>query len=566
MQYCIYMYSPAKLLSSFIFIFLSCCISCKNKHGSKDRNNVINPSEMNAQVKLVIDNILNTAEKNENKLKDSSLLTYNAFLKNYYFNTGYEPIWSSKQEWLPQAALLVKYIENAGLQGLYKEDYHFVKLINIKSVLDVDSIKKMDAVLWANADLLMSEAYAGLLKDLRQGRLLPDSLSWRNDSAKFRIFFAPNFDRIKNGEHLNNILEAVQPQHAGYKSLKKTLQKFIDSMDTRTYTYLVYPYKDSIGFLKLFKKRMNEAGIVIPINADSLQLSSAIKQYQKTKGLTADGKIGNNIIKNLNLTGKQKFNTIAITLDKYKLLPEVMPPKYIWVNLPAYHLKVWSADTIVLESKIICGKPNTPTPILTSAISDLVLYPTWTVPTSIISKEMLPGLKRNTSYLARKGLYLLNGKGEKINPANINWAKYTKGIPYRIQQGSGDGNALGVIKFNFKNPFSVYLHDTNQRYLFKNSVRSLSHGCVRVQEWQKLANFLIRNDSMNLKRNDSMHYNTDSIINWIAHKEKHTIEVKNKMPLYIRYFSCENINGSIKFYDDIYGEDKDLKQKFFAGK
>lgn len=566
MQYCIYMYSPAKLLSSFIFIFLSCCISCKNKHGSKDRNNVINPSEMNAQVKLVIDNILNTAEKNEYKLKDSSLLTYNAFLKNYYYNTGYEPIWSSKQEWLPQAALLVKYIENAGLQGLYKEDYHFIKLINIKSVLDVDSIKKMDAVLWANADLLMSEAYAGLLKDLRQGRLLPDSLSWRNDSAKFRIFFAPNFDRIKNGEHLNNILEAVQPQHAGYKSLKKTLQKFIDSMDTRTYTYLVYPYKDSIGFLKLFKKRMNEAGIVIPINADSLQLSSAIKQYQKTKGLTADGKIGNNIIKNLNLTGKQKFNTIAITLDKYKLLPEVMPPKYIWVNLPAYHLKVWSADTIVLESKIICGKPNTPTPILTSAISDLVLYPTWTVPTSIISKEMLPGLKRNTSYLARKGLYLLNGKGEKINPANINWAKYTKGIPYRIQQGSGDGNALGVIKFNFKNPFSVYLHDTNQRYLFKNSVRSLSHGCVRVQEWQKLANFLIRNDSMNLKRNDSMHYNTDSIINWIAHKEKHTIEVKNKMPLYIRYFSCENINGSIKFYDDIYGEDKDLKQKFFAGK
>ena len=566
MQYCIYMYSPAKLLSSFIFIFLSCCISCKNKHVSKDRNNVINPSEMNAQVKLVIDNILNTAEKNEYKLKDSSLLTYNAFLKNYYYNTGYEPIWSSKQEWLPQAALLIKYIENGGLQGLYKEDYHFVKLINIKSVLDIDSIKKMDAVLWANADLLMSEAYAGLLKDLRQGRLLPDSLSWRNDSAKFRIFFAPNFDRIKNGEHLNNILEAVQPQHAGYKSLKKTLQKFIDSMDTRTYTYLVYPYKDSIGFLKLFKKRMNEAGIVIPINADSLQLSSAIKQYQKTKGLTADGKIGNNVIKNLNLTGKQKFNTIAITLDKYKLLPEVMPPKYIWVNLPAYHLKVWSADTIVLESKIICGKPNTPTPILTSAISDLVLYPTWTVPTSIISKEMLPGLKRNTSYLARKGLYLLNGKGEKINPANINWAKYTKGIPYRIQQGSGDGNALGVIKFNFKNPFSVYLHDTNQRYLFKNSVRSLSHGCVRVQEWQKLANFLIRNDSMNLKRNDSMHYNTDSIINWIAHKEKHTIEVKNKMPLYIRYFSCENINGSIKFYDDIYGEDKDLKQKFFAGK
>ena len=83
---------------------------------------------------------------------------------------------------------------------------------------------------------------------------------------------------------------------------------------------------------------------------------------------------------------------------------------------------------------------------------------------------------------------------------------------------------------------------------------------------QKLANFIVRNDSMNLKRNDTMHYNTDSISNWIAHKEKHTIEVKNKIPLFIRYFACENVKGSIKFYDDIYGEDKELKQKFFAGK
>ena len=566
MQYSNDMYRPAKQIFSLILLLIGSFCSCKNKHQLNNTDEVVNPSEMNEAVKVNIENIIAAAEKNKYKLKDSSSLTYYAFLKDYYNDTDYKPLWCGEQQWLPQADLLLNFIENSSLQGLYKEDYHFEKLKKIKSILDTDSIKKTDAVLWANADVLMSEAFAGLLKDLRQGRLLPDSLSWKNDTTKFRIFFAPTFDRVKNGEQVNNILEEVQPQHAGYKSLKKTIQNFTDSMDTRTYTYLIYPNKDSVGFLKLFKKRMAESGIIISANADSLQLNTAIRQYQKMKGITVDGKIGNSVIKKLNLTDKQKFNTIAITLDKYKLLPEVMPSKYIWVNLPAYYLKVWSADTIALESKIICGKPNTPTPILTSAISDLVLYPTWTVPASIISKDMLPGLKRSTSYLARKGLYLLNGKGEKINPANINWAKYTKGIPFRIQQGSGDGNALGVIKFNFQNPYSVYLHDTNQRYLFKNSVRSLSHGCVRVQEWQKLANFIIRNDSINLNKNDIMNYNTDSIINWIAHKEKHTIEVKNKIPLFIRYFSCENINGSIKFYDDIYGEDKDLKQKFFAGK
>jgi len=284
------------------------------------------------------------------------------------------------------------------------------------------------------------------------------------------------------------------------------------------------------------------------------------------KGLVVDGKIGNAVVKKLNLTDRQKFRTIAVTLDKYKSLPEKMPEKYIWVNLPGYYLKVWDHDTLVFESKVICGKPATPTPLITSAISDIVIFPTWTVPTSIISKDMLPALKRNPGYLQRKGLYLLDKTGEHIDPFSVNWAKYSKGIPYRIQQGSGDDNALGVIKFNFNNPFSVYLHDTNQRYLFKNAVRCLSHGCVRVQEWQKLANYIVRNDSINAKITAPLKYNTDSISNWIANKERHTIDVKNKIPLFIRYFSCEGVNGSVMFYDDMYGDDRALAERYFGAK
>ena len=177
---------------------------------------------------------------------------------------------------------------------------------------------------------------------------------------------------------------------------------------------------------------------------------------------------------------------------------------------------------------------------------------------------MLPALKKNAGYLTRKGLNLYNFQGEKIDPSTVNWAKYSKGIPYKIQQGSGDDNALGVIKFNFSNPFDVYLHDTNQRYLFRNSVRALSHGCVRVQEWEKLAFYIARNDSMQVSGTDTLKYNTDSITSWIAKKEKHRVEVKHKIPLFIRYFGCEGMNGSIRFYDDIYDEDKKAKEKFFA--
>lgn len=266
------------------------------------------------------------------------------------------------------------------------------------------------------------------------------------------------------------------------------------------------------------------------------------------------------------MTDIEKYKRIALTLDRYKQLPEKMPEKYILVNLPAYYLQVWDADTVSLTSKIICGKPATSTPFITSAISDMVIFPTWTVPSSIIKKEMLPGLKKNAGYLAKKGLNLYNSKGELVDPYSINWTKYSKGIPYKIQQGSGDNNALGVIKFNFNNPFDVYLHDTNQRYLFKNSMRALSHGCVRVQDWEKLAFYITRNDSLQLTTNtkDTLKYNTDSISNWIANKEKHRVEVKYKIPLFIRYFGCEGINGSIRFYDDIYDEDKKATENFLS--
>jgi murein L,D-transpeptidase YcbB/YkuD len=157
-------------------------------------------------------------------------------------------------------------------------------------------------------------------------------------------------------------------------------------------------------------------------------------------------------------------------------------------------------------------------------------------------------------------------KGATVDPYSVNWQKYTKGIPYKIVQGSGDDNALGILKFNFNNPYSVYLHDTNQRYLFKNTSRALSHGCVRVQEWQKLAFYIATNDSLNLKPGATLNYNIDSIKNWLDNKVRKVIIIKQHLPLFIRYFTCEVKNGKIVFYDDIYDEDKILREKYFANK
>jgi len=559
---------PVCFLPLLVLLLLIACHETANK--PKDKQLISNPESIDAAVQKNIQEQLQFAVDHAGKIDDSMQLGFSKLLQQYYEANDHMPLWSSMEKWKPIATALVNYMDVAAEDGLFKEDYHSSMISSIKKALDEDSMKRMDAVLWTKMDLLYTDAFMHILQDLKQGRLQPDSLDWCNNPAKYQSFFIANLDRLTKGEPLDSIFRSVQPVIKGYWSLKSSIKNFIDSMDKKKYSYVPYPYKagdknDSISFVKKLLLRLSETDLIEKdATVDSLQLAAVVKKYQQRKKVTADGKVNASLVRLLNMTDEEKYKRIAITLDRYKQMPDSMPEKYILVNLPGFYLQVWDADTVNFSSKIICGKPATSTPFITSAISDMVIFPTWTVPTSIIKKEMLPALKKNAGYLARKGLNLYNSKGDPVDPYSINWAKYTKGIPFKIQQGSGDDNALGVIKFNFSNPYDVYLHDTNQRYLFKNSMRALSHGCVRVQDWQKLAFYIIRNDSARVSIRDTLKYNTDSITNWIAKKEKHRVEVKYKIPLFIRYFGCEGINGTIRFYDDIYDEDKKAKEKFFA--
>lgn len=154
---------------------------------------------------------------------------------------------------------------------------------------------------------------------------------------------------------------------------------------------------------------------------------------------------------------------------------------------------------------------------------------------------------------------VVDGYDSVIDPETIDWSKLNnKNFPYLIRQKEGDDNSLGVIKFNFSNKYSVYLHDTNARSLFSRSSRALSHGCVRVQEWEKLSQFLIRSDTIQ--------YPPDTIKAWISRQEKHTITGFPKLPLFIRYFTVEGKGGKLTFHEDIYGDDRVLKEKYFSGK
>lgn len=554
---------------TFLLIWI-CVASCHNKAKVPVSEKVDNPNRMDEVVAQTIQQALDAALDNNEALDDTTRLELTLMLKEFYRKHDYKPTWSQMEKWKPLADSLFQYIQKAEMHGLFPKDYYIRPITAVKKLLDRDSASRTDAAIWARADVLMSDACLLLMKDLKYGRLQADSVLFKkDDQVKSSLFQA--LDELSKANSFSSVMKQLQPNHRAYWELKKGIPRFLDSMDKRQYTYLRYPFKandvkDSTGFVQSLEKRLKEGKWIDNKFAitDTGSLRTAIKKYQQVKGIKADGKLSTALVKMLNNTDREKFNRIAITLDRFKQLPDSMPAQYIWVNLPGYYLQVWDNDSLALESKVICGKPETRTPIITSQITNMVIYPTWTVPTSIIAKQYLPKLKNNPNYLARLGLKLTNWKGEAVNASSINWSKYNKGIPYRVMQNSGDDNALGVMKFNFSNDFDVYLHDTNQRYLFKNASRALSHGCVRVQQWEELAFYLVHNDSMHLKEGDSLRYNADSIRNWLSQKQKKQINVKSGLALFIRYFSCEGKDGKIKFYDDVYGEDRQLRERYFA--
>jgi murein L,D-transpeptidase YcbB/YkuD len=244
-------------------------------------------------------------------------------------------------------------------------------------------------------------------------------------------------------------------------------------------------------------------------------------------------------------------------MDRYKQLPEIMPERYVWVNLPAYKMEVFDSGFAIIESKVIVGQPKTRTPVLTSEITNFITYPQWTVPFSIIFKEMLPRIQKNINYFDKENLMVVDKYDSVIDPATIDWSVLNKkNFPYLIRQREGDDNSLGLIKFNFRNKYDVYLHDTNARSLFARSNRAMSHGCVRVQEWRQLADFMVSQDTVK--------YHPDTLAAWISRAEKHIVPVKMKIPVFLRYFTASTKEGKIVLFEDIYEDDKLLRNRYFT--
>ena len=535
---------------------LSSLSSCK----TKNKSNSTNPSLITAEIK----SLFNNQKESNNRIEDSIILSTPNETSSAYQERNYEPYWINAEGLTNNGKSLINFVINARNYGLIPEAYNVQKTTNQYNNLKIDTLwenARKNPKNWARMDILLTDAFLSISRNLDLGYIPLDSLS--KDKSYISSKYRKALVKILDADNLIQILESFEPTTPSYKELKKHLPAFLSNTDfSKKLTFIDYPIKNQDKFINQIIKRSKEENFLAQdvTTLDSVQLSTLIKKIQEKKNLEIDGKYGRQVIFALNNTDQEKYFKIVINMDRLRRNREEYPNRYLWVNLPSFYLQVFENGVTKIESKVIIGKPYTRTPLITSKIDQITTYPTWTIPTSIISKEILPNIKKNNGYLNRKGYSLYDATGKKVNPDSVNWSSYEKGIPFRVVQPGGDANSLGIMKFNFPNKHSVYLHDTNQRGLFNNSFRSLSHGCVRVQNWDSLYQYIILSDKKaNADDIASNHLLVDSVKNWLSAKKRRTISVTNELPIYIRYFTVAPKNGKIEFYEDVYGEDGKIR-------
>lgn len=339
-------------------------------------------------------------------------------------------------------------------------------------------------------------------------------------------------------------LQGLAPQDPAYGQLKQMLAYYRLIEKNGGWKALpsgrgLKPGEDSPLLPELRQRLMTEGDLTSPADGSLFDAATveALKRFQTRHGLTADGVLGSKTRRMLNVPVDTWIARIVATLDRWRSLGPSLPPTRFEVNVAAGQARLLVDENPVLSMRAIVGKPQTPTPMLLSTINEVIINPTWTIPWSIINNEISVALRHNPYYLAQNDMHWVNG-----------W----------LVQEPGPENPLGRLKFNFVNPFSVYLHDTPFIQRFAEDNRALSHGCVRLEQPLELATWLLKENPA-WSRLDIQDATTglDTI----------RIPVAQTLPVAIVYWTAfVDADGLFELRDDIYGRDERLTEALAEGR
>jgi len=326
-----------------------------------------------------------------------------------------------------------------------------------------------------------------------------------------------------------------------YGKLKNKLQLYVDIVKAGGWP--------NIPAAKLIKKGESQASIPaikkrlqltqdMPGNdssnvfTDTLEL--AVKKFQRTHGYKEDGVISAVLVKDMNVPATERLKQILLNMDRMRWLPQKPTGNLIIVNLPEFMLHVYDGDKVLFDMVVVVGRVGNNTMMFNGDLNQIYFSPYWNVPQSIIKNEIEPAIARNPNYLDRKNMERVGGG---------------------IRQKPGPGNALGKVKFIFPNSFNMYFHDTPSKSLFGQDKRAFSHGCIRLSEPQKMAEWLLRNEP---------EWTKEKIVAAMNQTTEKGVKLKTPVPVFIIYYTAwVDHDGELHFRDDVYQHDLELVKKMF---
>jgi murein L,D-transpeptidase YcbB/YkuD len=475
-------------------------------------------------------------------------------LLDLYRKNRFQPLWTDRRN-LTQ---LLTAIAGSAEEGLIPDDYHLQAISRYGHELETaPSRAKL-----LEYDLLLSDALMLLAQHKRHGKVNPREVEERLnlDSPAPRPSLIDTFLNALRTATVRKALDELEPAHPAYASLKRALSRYRKIAGSGGWQPVPPGPSLKPGMrherVQALRARLAVTGDLTwesahPLFYDEV-LAGAVRAFQTRHHLEADGIAGKATLAAMNIPVAGRISQIRVNLERARWVMHDMPDSSIVIDIAGFNLQYYHQNRLVWKTRVMVGEPFNQTPVFRSAITYLVLNPTWTIPPDILKNETVPRILTEKDYLAKQRLRVLTASGEEVNPATVPWGQYLgKRPPYTLRQDAGPDNALGLIKFIFPNPYHVYLHDTPSKSLFDKARRAFSHGCIRVQHPLDLGKMLIANDP----GNPTSAARFDQIL---ASGKTSTIFLKEPLPIFLMYLTANAENGQVQFMPDLYQRDQGI--------
>ena len=541
------------LTSAVVFIFLGVSPSAGQVSG------VV--ALLNQETGEQIERLLSSRESGVSPIIGvSRLLSHDQILKLYQ-GRGFAPLWLDGWQLKPGSLVLLANLRDAGAHGLCGDDYLLVQLEGLIGLQEDFARNNLPLVPQNRAvlDLFLSQSFLTFASHMVEGQVDPKlaHVDWRARQRKADL--VKLLDYALDKERMPQVLAGLYPPHEEYRNLVEALARYQELSALGGWPAIppgptIRPGDRDRRVRKLKDLLQTTGDLVMIVDTGSLydqETIDAVMKFQARHGLVDDGVIGSKTLAALNIRVEDRIRQIELNLERWRWMPKSFGKRHILVNVADFKLTVIEDGETVLQMPVIVGTQYRKTPVFSAKMTYLEFAPYWTVPPTILREDKLPIIKRNPHYLEEKHFRIVSMRDEEtfIDPEEVDWQNTeTENFPGLLRMEPGPWNPLGRVKFMFPNRFNVYLHDTNEFYLFDNNVRSFSSGCIRVERPNELAYYLLEED-LGVERLEEL----------LSASEPEQVPIE-PVPVHIQYWTAwVDQKGLVNFRPDVYFRDIDLE-------